>query len=218
MPAEPLNAVVQAILGRRSIRRGFDGQPVPRAVLDEVLACGCAAPSSKDAQPWRLHPIADRVELRAIATVMRACDDAARYVPIDPSSGRPRETFVSSVHESAEVLGQVPLAIFIENDGSFSGDRERLARARRATLPEALVGYAFELIGLGAAIQNMWLAAHAHGLAGVFIGDVLIAEAEVRRRLEMDGDLVGVLALGRSASPPRAPRSLAKDRVRSIRG
>lgn len=58
----------------------------------------------------------------------------------------------------------------------------------------------------------MWLAATERGLAGVFMGDVLIAEQQIRARLGMEGDLVGVVALGFSPAEPR-PRRLALDRV-----
>ena len=35
--------VIAAMLARRSIREGFDGQPIPGPVLREVVQCGLAA-------------------------------------------------------------------------------------------------------------------------------------------------------------------------------
>ena len=44
----------QAMQERRSIR-GFTKQPVPRDVLEEVIALANRAPSSMNTQPWHLH-------------------------------------------------------------------------------------------------------------------------------------------------------------------
>ncbi len=44
----------QAMQDRRSIR-GFTGDPVPRAVLEEVIALANRAPSSMNTQPWHFH-------------------------------------------------------------------------------------------------------------------------------------------------------------------
>ena len=44
----------QAMQERRSIR-GFKPDPVPRALLEEVIALANRAPSSMNTQPWHLH-------------------------------------------------------------------------------------------------------------------------------------------------------------------
>ena len=46
----------EVILGRRSIR-GYKPDPVPRALIEEVLALALRAPSSMNTQPWHLHVI-----------------------------------------------------------------------------------------------------------------------------------------------------------------
>jgi nitroreductase len=201
--------VVSVINARRSIRRGFSARPVADHVLDAILGCGCAAPSSKDAQPWVLHAVRDQAVLCAVADAMVGDERAAVYVPLDPQSGWPSAEYESSVRESAEVLRSVPLGVFLEDDRSFSGGRAHLADAastEAADFAESLVGYAFEVFGIAAATQNMWLAAQSFGLVGVFLGDVVIAEDSVQQMLQIEGDLVGVLALGYSDAAPHAPR------------
>ena len=44
------------IMGRRSIR-GYKPDPVPREVIEEVLALAMRAPSSMNTQPWHFHVI-----------------------------------------------------------------------------------------------------------------------------------------------------------------
>ena len=53
MKGYPMN-LDQAMQERRSIR-GFQNRPVPRALLEEVIALANRAPSSMNTQPWHLH-------------------------------------------------------------------------------------------------------------------------------------------------------------------
>lgn len=204
--------MVEHILARRSVRDGYERRAVPSGAVERILACGLAAPSSKNAQPWRIHVVTDTALLTAAGDAVQGAKHAATYVPVDPATGRARTDWSSTVAESAAVLRQVGLGLFIENSGRFSGGRRNIAQAGDDVREDALVGYSFEMIGIGAAIQNMWLAAQTMGLAGVFMGDVLVAEPWIRDRLGMAGDLVGVLAIGYSEGGA-PPRRLAADRV-----
>ncbi len=44
------------IMGRRSIR-GYKPDPVPRALIEEVIALAMRAPSSMNTQPWNFYII-----------------------------------------------------------------------------------------------------------------------------------------------------------------
>nr|WP_064570750.1 nitroreductase [Gordonia sp. LAM0048] len=46
----------EVVLGRRSIR-GFTPDPVPRDLIEEILALAMRAPSSMNTQPWNFHVI-----------------------------------------------------------------------------------------------------------------------------------------------------------------
>ena len=55
------------VQGRRSIR-AFKSEPVPRSVIEEVIAPDVRAPSSMNTQPWHLHVLTgeplDRIRRR----------------------------------------------------------------------------------------------------------------------------------------------------------
>ena len=202
--------VVDGILARRSVRTGFTDDPVPRSLIEQIVVCGLAAPSSKNAQPWRFHVVSDRERLQGIADSMTSSLDIEDYVPHDPETGAPRPDYDSTVRESAQVLASVPAAIFVENVGPFSGGRFNLMNADRDRRTAGSFGYSLELAGLGAAVQNMWLAAIALGLSAAFMGDIAIAEDHVREDLGLTVDLLGALAVGwakgESSSQPRQAR------------
>lgn len=199
------------ILRRRSHRVGFDDRPVPNDVLVAIVRCALAAPSSKNAQPWRLHVVTDRTLITEIADRVAKSPDADSYVPSDPEAGRSRPLWMSTVVESAAVLRNAPAAIFVENLGKFSGGRRRLVQLQRDALAGVLIAYMLECAGIGAAVENMWLAAEALGLKASFMGDVGVEEEYVTRRLSMDGELVGALALGYSNLVPEVKRAVDDD-------
>lgn len=56
---------IQAILGRRSIRR-FLQKPVEAEKIDCLLECACAAPSAANSRPWHFVVIDERAVLDAL--------------------------------------------------------------------------------------------------------------------------------------------------------
>lgn len=203
-PSVRLGRVTEVATFRRSYRGPFLPTTPGEAEIDAVLSAGLSAPSSKDAKPWRLHVVTSAATLSAIAEDVVAAEGIDTYVPVDPVSGQPHARFTSTVIESAEVLEAAPLAIFIENTGAFSVGRQTLLSVPPDHLAGALLGHGLEILGIGGAIQAMWLAAADLGLAGVFIGDVLIVEEAISSRLGLSGDLIGVLALGYPEDRERA--------------
>jgi len=187
--------VLDVIQTRRSIREGFIDKPVPNDVISEIIQSGLTAPSSKNAQPWRVHVVHRGEMLDDIADYVQSAKDANRYAPIDPATGEMRQ-WPSTVAKSAQTLREVGVGLFVENTAPFSGGKSYFSKHLRQNEGVLLDGYALEMMSLGAMVQNMWLSAHAQGLCGVFMGDVMVAEDDISKRLEFDGDLTGVLALG----------------------
>ncbi len=213
MQSERSSAVIETILGRRSVRSGFSDRPIPQDQLDIVLACGLAAPSSKNARPWRFHVLRERSQREFVARVAVSAEGIDDWVPHDPRTGAPHPEWSSTVVESAEVLLATPCAIIIENRAPFSRGKRELVQAPAAHLAAALDGYAFELVGIGAALENLWLAANALGIRVAFLGDLTVAEDAIATRFGITGDVAGVVGLGYSSvePPPRADPGTATD-------
>lgn len=211
------NPATEAILGRRSVRDGFTGEPIPKTVLEEIVTCGLAAPSSKNAQPWRIHVVTDVDLLTEIADAAVASEGADTYTPRDPLTGEPWPNWDSTVELSGDLLRACGVGIFVENLGEFSRGRATLASVPTSHLMGSIVGYTFEILGVGMAIENMWIGATALGLRGSYLGDIVIAEDMIRERLGLQGDLVGVLALGYTTAQPEWLKHLdAKDGDRTV--
>ncbi len=193
---DPVNAVVDTILARRSIRFGFEDRPLAPEHLEIVLRCGLAAPSSKNARPWRFHVVQDTSRKGQFAEAATRASGIEEYVPHDPLTGTPSPHWSSTVRESADVVRVAPAIVAIENRGVFSGGRATLARATPEALMSSLTGYGFEAMGLGAALENIWLAANSLGIGVAYLGDLNIIEPQIQQALGLEGDLMGVIALG----------------------
>jgi nitroreductase len=175
---------------------------VPREVIEQVVACGLAAPSSKNAKPWRLHVVTQTSLLDEFADLTARAPSADTYVPRNPATGQPHTHWPSSVAESAAHLRDVPVGIFIENRGVFSGGFTTLRAAEPQALQNALFSFGLECMGLGAALENMWIGALGLGLSACFLGDIAIIDDTVADKLGMSGDFVGVLGIGYSSDQP----------------
>ena len=167
------------------------------------MECGLAGPSSKNAQPWRFHVVENANALLRIAESVMASDGLDQYRPHDPKTGAPYPHWQSTAAESAAVLSQAPAAVFIENRGVFSGGRRGLSDVPRDGLMQTITGYGLEMVGIGAAIENMWIAAVSLGVSAAFLADLVIAEEQIKAELAITGDVVGALALGYSRAVPR---------------
>lgn len=79
-----MNAVIQAILDRRSIRK-YKTDPIPDADRDLIVQAGLAAPSSKNTQPWHLTvvqnaDVINKITVETKAAIIRA--KIEKYLPL----------------------------------------------------------------------------------------------------------------------------------------
>lgn len=206
-------SAITTIKTRRSVREWEQRVAVPREVSDELVDCALSAPSSKNAQPWCLHVVAAWELLDSIALALDTAQGGDAYTPVDPAAGKAWGTYASTVRESASVLRSASLCVFVENLGVFSRSRQVVAAALPEVREDAILGLELEMIGIGAAVENTWLAAIELGLSGVFMGDVMVAESFIKSALNFSGDLVGALALGPAAASDAPPKPLVAGRV-----
>jgi len=194
-PEDFPSPVLDTIIGRRSTRTGFAREPLSEGEVGRLIRAGNAAPSSKKSRPWRFHVLTTPTDREAIADLVRSKDEGG-FIPRDNQSGLPHAGYVSTVQESADTIALAPTSLVVENTSPFSGGRKQLSTVGRTRLTDGLIGYGLEMIGIGAAIQNILLEAEELGLGAVFIGDIQVAAAEIERLLSLSGDLVGIIAVG----------------------
>ena len=184
--------VLEAIAARRSIRR-FKPDPVPDDLVARVLTAAIQAPSGKNRQPWRFVVV--RGEGRAeMVRLMREGIERLKAEGID----------VGSAAATTRAMEVAPVTVFVYNPEGKHPWQERTSRDDIWEL--------VDVQSVGAAIENMSLAAVALGLGSLWICDVFVAYEEFGKWLGQDGQLVAALSLGYpDESPgPRPRRALAE--------
>jgi nitroreductase len=185
--------VDRAITERRSVGR-VSPEPLPRALVGELIEAALQAPNHHLTYPWRFVVLAGP----ARSEVGRAHAEAvARAKPGHPPAGLAKE---------AALLERAPVVIACCVAGCDSPLQAREDRD-----------------AVAAGVQNLLLAAHARGLAAIWRTGAMADEPEVWQALGLSpGDaVVGMVYLGRpleDAPAPPAPRRPPVDELTVWRG
>jgi nitroreductase len=194
--------ILEAITTRRSIR-SFLKKDISEDQVRLILECGLRAPSSKNSNPWffvvtrgiEKDHIADWIESGARTT------DA--LAPTNAKTGTTAVGAFNSTAESVQTIKKASVLILVFNRSPLAGGKEYVIQNPREG--RSLYTYGGEMIGIGAAVQNMLLVAHSLGLGGVYMADSYPGRVAVQNHLKTEAEMVGSLALGYPAytKPPR---------------
>ena len=96
------------ILGRRSIR-GYLDKPVPRELIEEVLALAIRAPSSMNTQPWHFHVITGeplaRIRAGNTERILAGAPDSREFRKGSPFAGVHRDRQVGVAKQLFAAMG-----------------------------------------------------------------------------------------------------------------
>jgi 5,6-dimethylbenzimidazole synthase len=169
-------AVYRVITERRDVRRGFLDTPLPKDVLDRLLAAAHSAPSVGLMQPSRFVVIRDLGVRQAVHEIFSASNQQA----LASYRGERREHYSDL---KLEGILEAPQNLCILCDPQS----KRGHGLGRHTMPETA------LYSTVCAIQNLWLAARSEGVG---VGWVSILDPEkVRQLLNIPDHLVIVAYL-----------------------
>lgn len=189
--------VADVIVQRRSVRK-FAAEPVDPALVGELAALACCAPAPHHSRPWRFVHLTTPAARTALADAMSEAwladlaDEGRPVVEVDRLISRSR----GQVLEAPALL----LACFALDESKRWPD-ERRRQAERDMFVQSL----------GAALQNILLAAVERGLAGYLKGAPLFCAEAVRAALSLPQDWhpAFLVLLGHPAPgfepPPRSP-------------
>lgn len=98
----------EVVRGRRSIR-GFQDRPVPRALLEEVIAMAMRAPSSVNTQPWKFHVVTgeplDRIRQGNVERNLAGVPDSREFRKGGEYAGQHRERQVEIAKQLFAAMG-----------------------------------------------------------------------------------------------------------------
>ena len=184
----------QAMQGRRSIR-GFLDKPVPKDLLEEIIALANRAPSSMNTQPWHLHVLTG-----APLEAVRQGNTERMLAGIPPS----REIEDYAAYDGAHRARQIEIAVqLFQAMGIERHDAERrqdwvMRGFRQFDAPvSVVVCFDRDLLNntiahfdTGAMTYGLVLAAWAKGLGAVINGQGIMQSPVVREVAQIPDDQV----------------------------
>ena len=179
---------MEAILKRRSVRR-YQDMPVPREDLQELLEAALWAPSAVNFQPWYFVAIADRDSLKKLADIMGKV--SAAIEPGLKSRFSKHPSVVDETTAFVRQMGGAPVCILVfTNRTDYAKTDQTIYQS------------------IGAAIENLLLAATSKGLGSCWLTAPVEAgmEVELRDLFAPDkGPLAALVTLGYPVKVPEAP-------------
>jgi F420 biosynthesis protein FbiB-like protein len=162
------------IAARRSIR-SFLPEPVPRAVLDGLVEAACLAPAPHHSRPWRWVVVDTADGKTALAAGM-----GERWRRDLLGDGTPPARIDQLVTASHDKLTGAPALVLgcltWEGLDRYPDDARQLAE------------WGMALLSLGAAVENLMLAATEAGLASCWVAAPIFCPAEARDALALSPD------------------------------
>ena len=155
------------VLHQRRSARAFKPDPVPLALVRELLECARRAPSGTNIQPWKVHVVTGEVRRRLVAEVLAHRETN----PTDTSAEFPRARRPEVYTNRARALGKAMYSLI----GIPKGDQAAgwAQWGRNYKFFDAPVGLIFTIdkdldamsfLDIGIFMQSFMLAARARGL------------------------------------------------------
>jgi F420 biosynthesis protein FbiB-like protein len=184
---------LEAIAARRSIRK-FKDTPIQEELLQIILDAAIQAPSACNRQPWRFVVVQGEKRTEML-----------RIMREEITRDKARGEDIGSAEWSAQVMEQAPVTVFVFNpDGLRPWQNHTVEQMFRDVL---------DIQSIGAAIQNMLLAAEDQGLGSLWICDVFIAYEELCKWLDEKGELIAAVSFGYADESPAARLRKPKSEV-----
>lgn len=179
---------IETIYQRKSTRN-FKPEHLDNRILEDILCAGMQAPSPKNDQPWRFLVIEDYKKKNKIANILEVQLNDLKEKNI--LMGVERKDIISGF-ETAKVIRTAPVIVFVYLDTDVyeihDDGVEWILNARDVECTH--------IMSVGAAIQNMILAATEKGVDSLWIGDIFFAYNKIQSYLGKKGCIMAAVALG----------------------
>ena len=189
-----MSARVPAFVDARRSIRAFTDQPVDGALLDGLVEAACLAPAPHHSRPWRFVTVVSRTAKEALAAGMGEL--WRRDLLADGVDPARVDVLVTASHDK---LTAAPALVV----GCLTWDG--LDRYPDETRQRAEWGMA--LLSLGAAVENLMLAAADRALASCWVAAPIFCPEEARDALALPAEwLPHALVLVGHPDPSYTPR------------
>lgn len=184
-----MNKGISTIYERRSIRK-YQDKSVSRALIEEVLNAGRAAPSAKNRQPWKYIVLGGAYKMELLKAMEAGLKREEQGITALPKSSYG----IPDAKNTLRIMWEAPIVIVVLN-----------TNAKSPFLPvdnDERISEICDTLSIGASIENMLLAAEELGLGTLWIANTCFAYNELTSCLNAEDQLVGAIAVGYADEKP----------------
>lgn len=201
-----MNNFLELASSRRSIRK-FEDTIVPAADIEYFIKAAVNAPSGCNSQCWRFVAIRDRdIMGRIEEAVIKKLEQI-----LESNKRELTESYLASKRKMVSFFAKAPLviAVFMTNANYY--DKVLIASLKEQGYDDGgimkLLGN-FDILSVGAAIQNMLLAIHEKGYGACWMNDPAIAGLEINEILGIPPEqkFISLIPVGVPAYTPKSKK------------
>ncbi|SHK99098.1 nitroreductase family protein [Desulforamulus aeronauticus] len=211
-----MNNFLELASSRRSIRK-FEDTIVPAEDVEYFIKAAVNAPSGCNSQCWRFVAIRDRDIMERIEeAVIKKLEQILEF-----NKKELTESYLASKRKMVSFFAKAPLviAVFMTNANYY--DKVLIASLKEQGYDDEgimkLLGN-FDILSVGAAIQNMLLAIHEKGYGACWMNDPAIAGLEINEILGIPPEqkFISLIPVGVPAYTPKSKKMKEMSEVFSI--
>lgn len=191
------------IFKRRSIRL-FENKEIPDEILHYILRAGVWAPSPKNRQPWKMIVVKGNAKKEMLACMEKGIARSEAGEGIISGNA----AYISNAKYTMKCMAAAPVTVFIVNPLGKNIRDDWTAADKIHEMSDVQA--------IGAAAENMALAATAQGVGSLWNGNVFFAYDEFKEWLGA-GEMVLAMSFGYPARYPLALGRKTEEEVIEIR-
>ncbi|GAA4852328.1 nitroreductase [Actinomycetospora corticicola] len=204
-PAAPASSVSEALRSRRSVR-AFRPTPVPRELVEELLALASRSASNSNTQPWRVHVVTGDAKRRLAEDLWEALDAGHRHPQPGYTYQPAPEAWVEPFRSRRAAFGDqlYRQCLGVEHDDAEGRDCHHRRNYEFFGAPVGMIltvsAHPLDgaLVDAGQFLQGLMLAAREAGLDTCAQASFIDFHRVLRRHLDIGDDQIVVcgVALG----------------------
>lgn len=202
---------------RRSIRK-FTDSDIPAADIEYIIQAAVNAPSGCNSQCWKFIAIRDKNIIKKIEDIVIKKAEEILQVKINEL---PQE-YLASKRKMLSFFTKAPVVIAVFMTKADFYDPVFISALKEQGLDDNGIMKLFanyDLLSVGAAIQNMLLAVHEKGYGACWMNEPAIAGSEINEILgePMENRFISIIPVGVPAYTPKNKKMKDFDEIFTIK-
>lgn len=209
-----MDNINEVINTRRSIRK-FADEEISNETIKEIVQSGLYAPSACNSQCYHFVAVKNKELIEKIAL---ETEKAVEEFYVDCND----EEYIARKKKQITFFRKAPLVIFVYMTGMQYYDRRSVEYYERKGFDSKEMSKqlgSYDILSVGAAVENMLLTIHSKGLGACWMNDPIVAADKISVALNVNPEyeLLSVIPVGKPAYNPYPKSSKTLDEVLEIR-